>query len=243
VALMSVTRNILSSALFSMPFIGYQPVNISNSEPAVTAANITKQTILGPPFKWMWNRGTFHLDMDPTAASWGQDYLLSLPNFHFVEKLWLTDPTGKVIEIANLVQSLAAESVRKRPSSATMNTIDDAGNAMLRLNTLPDVAYTVDGFYQRAPVLMTSLANSWSPIPDHLSYIYDWGFLGFVSLLTKDARAPIFLGKFASHLLSAQDGLTATQRNIFLGNFLDLLGQQGREQIGVQQGAQARGNT
>lgn len=240
---MSVTRNVMASALFSMPFIGYQPVNISNNEPAITAANITKQTILGPPFKWPWNRGEFNVELDTTATTWGQDYLFNLPDFHFVEKVWLTDNNGKVNEITNIVQSLAAESVQKRPSSAAMNLQDDSGNVTLRLNTLPDLAYIIDGLYQRAPVLMTSLANTWSPIPDHLSYIYDWGFLGFVSLLTKDARAPIFLGKFASHLLGAQDGLTAMQRNIFLGNFLDVIGQQGREQLGVQQGAQARGNT
>ena len=240
---MSVSRNIMASALFSMPFINYQPVNISNNEPAVTAANLTKQTILGPPFKWPWNRGTFHIDLNPNETSWGQDYLFQLPDFHFIETLWLTDPQSKVTEIKNFVQSLAAESVSKRPSSAAMNLLDDDGNVTLRLNTLPDEAYGIDGFYQRAPILMTSLANSWSPIPDHLSYIYDWGFLGFVSLLTKDARAPIFLGKFASHLLGAQDGLTATQRNIFLGNFLELLGQQGREQLATQQGTQARGNS
>lgn len=241
---MSVTRNIMASALFSMPFIGYQPVNISNNEPAVTAANLTKQTILGPPFKWPWNRGSFHVDLDPDVTEWGQDYLFDLPDFHFVEKLWLTDPAdGKVTEITNLVQSLAGEHIVKRPSSASMNLQDPDGNVTLRLNTLPDVAYMIDGYFQRAPVLMTSLANTWSPLPDHLSYIYDWGFLGFVSLLTKDARAPIFLGKFASHLLGAQDGLTAMQRNIFLGNFLEVMGQQGREQLGVQQGAQARGNT
>lgn len=239
---MSVTRNIQASALFSMPFLGYQPVNISNNEPAVTAANITKQTMLGPPFKWAWNRGDFHVDLDPTISDWGQDYLLELPDFNFAEKIWLTDDKGKVIEIA-IVQSLAAESIQKRPSSAAINKQDDSGNVTLRLNTLPDLPYAIDGLYQRAPVLMSSLANGWSPIPDYLSYIYDWGFLGFVSLLTKDARAPIFLSKFASHLLGAQDGLTATQRNIFLGNFLEVMGQTGREQLGVQQGAQARGNT
>lgn len=239
---MSVTRNIQASALFSMPFLGYQPVNISNNEPAVTAANITKQTMLGPPFKWNWNRGGFHVDLDPTLTDWGQDYLLALPDYNFAEKIWLTDDKGKVIEIA-IVQSLAAESIQKRPSSAAINKQDDSGNVTLRLNTRPDLPYTIDGLYQRAPVLMTSLANTWSPVPDYLSYIYDWGFLGFVSLLTKDARAPIFLGKFASHLLSAQDGLTAIQRNIFLGNFLEVMGQTGREQLGVQQGAQARGNT
>lgn len=239
---MSVTRNIMASALFSMPFLNYQPVNVSNNEPALTAANLTKQTILGPPFKWPWNRSQFAVQLNPNDNAWGQDYLFNLPDFGFVEKIWLTDPNGKVTEITNIVSSLAAESAVKRPSSAAMNWMDDDGNVTLRLNTLPDVAYFINGYYQRAPVLMSSLANTWSPIPDHLSYVYDWGFLGFVSLLTKDARAPIFLGKFASHLLGNQDGLSATQRNIFLGNFLEVISAPQREQLGVQQGTQARMN-
>ena len=240
---MSTTRNIMASALFSMPFLNYQPVNVSNGEPAITAANLTKQTILGPPFKWPWNRGTFHVDLNPFETAWGQDYLFSLPDFHYVEKLWLTDPGGKVTEITNIVSSLASEYVIKRPSSAAMNLMDDDGNVTLRLNTLPDLPYAIDGYYQRAPVLMSSLANSWRPIPDHLSYVYDYGFLGFVAFLTKDARAPIFLGKFTSHLLANQDGLSAMQRNIFLGNFLDVISAPQREQLGVQQGTQARGNS
>jgi hypothetical protein len=240
---MPVTRNIMASALFSMPFIGYQPVNISNNEPAVSAANLTKQAMLGPPFKWPWNRGHFTVPMYTVETQWGQDYLFELPDFGYLETIWLTDPSGKVTQISNIVQSLAGESTAKRPSSAAMTLMDDDGNVTLRLNTLPDVPYTIDGDYQRAPFLMASLANTWSPIPDHLSYIYDWGFLGFVSLLTKDARAPIFLGKFASHLLGNQDGLSATQRNIFLGNWLDLMGQQSREQLATQQGAQARVNS
>jgi hypothetical protein len=239
---MSATRNIMASALFAQPFIGYQPVNISNMEPALTAANIVKQTMLGPPFKWPWNRAGFHIDLDPAETSWGQDYLLQLSDYHFAEKIWLTDQDDKVTEITNIVSALSTESVVKRPSSAAMYMQDNIGNVTLRLNTLPDEAYMIDGLYQRAPVWMTSLAAGWAPIPDHLAFIYDWGFMGFVSLLVKDARAPIFLGKFASHLLSSQDGLTAQQRNIFLGNFLDLLNQQGREQLATQQGAQGRAN-
>src|SRR5579862_2171914 len=106
----------MSSALFSMPFIGYQPVNISNQEPAVSAANITKQTMLGPPFKWPWNRSTFHIELTTSDTSWGQDYTLSLPDFHFCEKLTLTNPkTGEVRQITNVTEALTAESVVKRP--------------------------------------------------------------------------------------------------------------------------------
>lgn len=243
---MSTTRNIMSSVLFSRPFLNYQPVDISQGEPAVSSANLTRQTMLSPPFSWPYNRNNFHIELDPGAGPWGQDYMISIPDFHFVEKVWLTDPdSGKVNEITNLTQtrSLGAESAIQRPSSASMNLMDNTGLVTLRLNTLPDKPYVIDGFYQRAPLDMTSLASMWAPIPDHHRYIYDWGFLGFVALLTKDSRAAGYLGKFTSHLLGAQDGLTALQRNIFMGSFLELLTQQGRETMTTQQGVQSRGNT
>jgi len=235
------TKNIMSSALFAMPYLGYQPVDISNGEPAISVANIVKQTILGPPFKWPWNRGNIHVELDPDASSWGQDYLLEdVTDYGFLEQLWLTDENGAKKEI-EIRKFLAEESAVKRPGSGAV--IDDSDDGIvLRLNTVPDMAYVVDGFYQRGAVLMTSTANLWSPIPDRLSYIYDWGFLAMLSLLVKDARSGIFMGKFTSHLLGEQDGLTALQRNIFLGNWLDLITQQGRDSVSVQQGVQARGN-
>lgn len=239
---MSVTRNIQASALFSLPYLNYQPVDVSNDEPALTAANITKQTILGPPFRWNFNRSSIHVELDPNATSWVQDYLIpGVTDYGFLEQIWLTDPeTGDKKEI-EVRKSLAGDSTVKRPGSAAVQQDDETG-ITLRFNSKPDAPYIVDAMYQRAAVTMTSLASTWGPIPDHKSYIYDWGFLGFVSLLTKDARAPIFLSKFTSHLLGEQDGLTALQRNIFLGNWLDLLTQQGRETMAAQQGAQARGN-
>lgn len=236
---MSVTRNLQSSALFSMPFIGYQPVNISNSEPAVTAANLTKQTILGAPFKWNFNRGEFSFSTEPNE----QDYFETITDFGFLERVTLTDSKGVVKEI-EIVQSLSAESVQKRPGSISANLMDGAGGVNFRLNAIPPTGetYLVDGQYQKAPVLMSSLANTWGPIPDHLAYIYDWGFLSFVSLLTKDARFPIFGQRFTAHLLGAQEGLTALERNIFLGNFLQVMTAQERAQLTTQQGVTARQN-
>ena len=239
---MSVTRNLMSSALFAMPYLGYQPVDVSNGEPALSAANMTKQTILGPPFKWAFNRGKIHVALDDTATEWGQDYLVAgVTDFGFLEQIWLTDPQNGDKKEIEVRKALAEDSTIKRPGSAAVQGDDEYG-VTLRLNACPDAPYTIDAFYQRASLQMTSLASTWNPIPDHKSYIFDWGFLGFMSLLTKDARAPIFLGKFTSHLLGEQDGLTALQRNIFLGNWVDLLTQQGRETMAAQQGAQARGN-
>jgi hypothetical protein len=129
-----------------------------------------------------------------------------------------------------------------RPQSIAVQAQDDDG-VTLRINSLPDRAYLLNGFYQQIPLLVTSMASSWGPIPDHLGYIYDWGFLAMLSMITKDVRQAIFQQKFISHLLGAQDGITATQRNIFIGDWLALMGETGRNQLTTQQGIQARSAT
>ena len=243
---MPATRNIQASILFTLPFIGYQPANISNGEPAVNAANLIKQTMMGAPFSWPWNRTGFEITI-PIVDAFGdvdlsQDYALGAPSFGFLEKAWLTDAeTGEVKPLA-IVPGLAAESAVMRPQSIAVQTQDDDG-ITLRINSLPDRPYWLNGFYQKAPPTVTSPASSWSPIPDHLSYIYDWGFMALLSMITKDVRQGVWGQKFASHLLGAQDGITATQRNIFIGEWLALMGEAGRNQLTTQQGVQARSAT
>jgi hypothetical protein len=232
---MPATRNIMSSALFSLPFLGYQPVNVSNDEPALTAANLTKQTILGPPFSWAWNRADFQFDVVVDS----QNYELMLPNFGFIERAWLIDGQGNVIEI-KVRLALAAESHVQRPQSVAVQNMESDGTVNFRLNAMPDQPYTLAGFYQLAPVLMSSLAATWAPIPDYLSYIYDWGFLANVAMLTKDARFPIFAQRFNAHILGAQGGLTTLQRNIFLGNWLEVMSAAQDAQLSTQQGVSAR---
>lgn len=232
---MRTTRNLMSSALFCLPYLGYQPVNISNGEPALQAANLTKQTILGAPFRWAWNRRSMTF-----ITNGVQDYILPCTDYGYMESVWLTDPNDVVKEI-EVRNSLAKESAVQRPRSAAIQLVDlNTLNVLFRFNSAPDVIYNVEAPYQVEPTGMDSLASLWSPIPDSLGYIYDWGFLAMVCLLVKDARFPIFMQKFVSHLLGAQDGLTALQRNIFLGNWLDVMSEQSRTGMSTQQGQQAR---
>jgi hypothetical protein len=237
---MSATRNIMSSAFFALPFLGYQPVNISNNEPVLQAANIVKQTILGPPFVWPWNRVELETDIDMDE---GQDYLI-VPDvtepFGFLERAWVIDAKGKKTEI-KVVLGLAEESSKQRPSSIAAQAIDPDGTVTMRVNTIPDQTYTLRWNYQIAPVQMTSLAATWAPIPDYLGHITDWGLLAITAMLTKDVRVPLFGQRFVSHLLGAQDGLSATQRNIFLGNWLDLIAEPQRAGQMAQIANQMRG--
>lgn len=234
---MPATRNLESSVLFSLPFIGNQPANISNGEPALNCGNLIKQTMLGAPFIWPWNRAQLG-EIDVVKQ---QDYIIPATQFGFMEQVWLIDSQGKAKEI-EIKTSLSVESAVARPQSCAVQSQDDDG-ITLRLNTIPDQAYTLGGFFQNAPILMTSLANSWKPIPDSLAYIYDWGYLGLLSMITKDIRQPLFLQKFVSHLLGAQSGLTALQRNIFIGDWLTLMTQVTNAQGYAGQGIQARSAT
>lgn len=236
---MAATRNLLASTKFVLPFLSYQPVMIGDDDPALSAANFIKQTILGPPFTWRWNRSSIEFE----TTNNGQDYVLMVPDFGFAERYTLSDSdiTGKttVKEIA-VKNSLSLEATQQRPASASALEDDNLGNILFRLNTIPDKIYTVTCIYQRKAIPMTSMAATWEPIPDELSYVTDWGLLAILSMITKDQRFPIFRQMFTSHLLGHQDGLTQSQKNIFVGNFLQVLTEPQRATGLAQQGIQAR---
>lgn len=227
---MSSTRNLAASNAFTQPIMVYQPVAIQGDDPALTAANLIKQTILGAPFEWPYNSS----EIEVATITKQQDYTIIAPDFGYLSRIDLADPQGNIKEIA-VKTSLPRESAVQRPASAAIQNDDNQGNLTVRFNTLPDQVYTAVLQYQRKAVPMTSLASTWAPIPDQHSYIFDWGYLSILALLTKDPRMPQFRQMFLSNLLGAQDALDATQRNIFLGNWLDMTAEVQRNQQKVAQ--------
>lgn len=230
---MACTRTLYSSLSYVRPFLGYEPLLIGGQEPALTAANKVKQKMLGAPLSWRWNRR-----QQDILCTNQQDYALVDPNFGFIEKFWLTDPDEdggeRQVKEIPVMQNLSAESAVERPASACVLMDDNAGNLTVRLNNVPDKQYTLTVQSQNKARLLTSAASFWAPIPDELSYIYDEGFLAECCLLIKDARFPIFRQNFLSNLLSLQDGLDSTQRNIFIGDFLNEMRSFERAQLGTQ---------
>lgn len=234
---MPATRNLQASAQWALPLLDYTPITIAGPDPALTSANLTKQAILGAPFCWRWNRSvaTFQCVVGT------QDYSLPVRDIGFIEKVTLYDAAAKKQWPVKNEGALGAESNTQRPQSGTLQGEDSSGALTYRFNTPPDVAYLATIIYQRRAVPMTSMACTWGPIPDELAHIYDWGFLANLSIHTRDSRWPVFQQRFVAHLLGAQDGLEAMQRNIFLGNFIDAQLAQQRATMGVQQGMGARG--
>lgn len=188
-------------------------------------------------------------DIVATASTGGlitagstQDYTLALPELGHIHTASVLDisraPANKWIEL--LVKSnIALDSNTARPQFIEPHVQDANGNVTFRVLPAPDKAYPVALHIQKSAPNITSLNQTWAPIPDFMEYIYNWGFLSLMFLFADDpSRAPMASQKFVTHLLGRASGLTAIERNIFLNNWNDLTA---LEVATMQQGVQARG--
>lgn len=237
----TATKTILDTIKWAKTLnFGRRSGNHNEMEPAITSANMVMQTILGAPFAWRWNNinGSFTCLTDGT-----QDYTVNIPTFGWLEYASIQDIAdvrnpAKWIELQPQ-NSLSLDSeLGSRPMFICPQTEDVAtGNIVFRVSPAPHTAYPVSFQVQESALLITSLNQTWGPIPDYLSYIYNWGFLSFMYMFADDPRFGMANQKFIAHLLGAQEGITETQRNIFLANW-DLLTM--TQKMQAQQGNQAR---
>lgn len=130
-----------------------------------------------------------------------------------------------------------------RPTFIATQSCDEAGTTFVfRLMPVPDLLYQVNLTYQNSPGAFSNsnLNQTWG-IPDQLQYIYNYFFAFFVFDYFDDPRAARYRQLAVAALLARQTGLSKTDRNLFLGNFLDLMKEETSEEQGSQQGTQARG--
>ena len=186
-------------------------------------------------------------NLAPTAATNGvitagttQDYTLLVPEFSHIEHASVLDiskaAATKWIELS-VKDNLALESNTARPLFIEPHTEDASGNVVFRLMPAPNLAYPVSLHIQKVAPLITSLNQTWAPLPDFMSYVYNYGFLALMWGYIDDPRAQMASQKFVSHLLGRASGLTAIERNIFLNSWNDLTQ---LEIATMQQGVQAR---
>lgn len=232
------TNTLLDSMEWAKKMNFNRPSAIGNSlEPALTSANIVKQTILGAPFSWWWNSfaTTF------TCSAGIQDYVVNTPNFAWIENSAVQDPGTTNQRQLSVKMSLAIDSVAQasRPTFISpLNQDTSTGDVTFRLMPVPDKPYIVNQLVQQSPTLFANLSDVWGPIPDYLSYIYNWGFLSMMWMFADDPRWAMANQKFIAHLLGAAQGLEETEKNIFLNNWNGITPAQN---IAIQQGYQARG--
>jgi hypothetical protein len=291
------------------------PVIGNSLEPALTAATIVLQVILGPPFEWWWNSEELVFTCNPvpnsatstavtvsnglltvtaantfipgqlilpsalatltqlngflieiaTANAAGftanvqgisngtdtvgtftnlttQDYTIPAPVFSHIEHASVLDlsSTGAPLKWYELTvkNDLSLETSQNRPMFISPEIEDGNGNVTFRVASAPDKKYPITLHVQLAAPAVTSINQTWAPLPDFMQYIYTWGFMALMWQFADDPqRAAWANSKFVTALLARADGLDDEQKNIFLNNWDEL-----RMGFGPmkQQGIQAR---
>ena len=300
----AITIQLKTTLEWAKRFIANRDATIGNGvEPAITNANLILQTVLGPPFRWRWNRvitgfytqagvqdyklinwqpqtavGLGWLTVDsygnsqqvlvagttgtstPTwnntpggttsdgvgggAATW-----INLGNlggstsinfaFGWIEGAVVKDVKNNYQEMSPKIW-LAQSTPQDRPREISAQIDNGDGNQTFRLQPVPDQVYPVLITIQEKPGLFTKTSQTWSPIPDEYSRIYDWGFLALMFLFADDPRFQVANQKFVTQILGAHSGLTDTERNIFYNNWMQVTGQITSMNNTMNQGGQAR---
>ena len=91
-----------------------------------------------------------------------------------------------------------------------------------------------------APVPFANLADTWG-IPDQLQYIYNYFFAFFMFDYFDDPKAARYRQLAVAAILARQSGLSETDRNLFLGNWLPIMEEANAKSESTSQGNQARG--
>ncbi len=150
---------------------------------------------------------------------------------------------GTTTEITGTVTVLGTGSELGSPNRISPQVDDNAGNITFRLMPAPDRVYTVEVIFQkRIPALVAATTDTWAPIPDHYSYIYQWGFLALMLAYNQDMRWTQANQKFVGNLLGAAEGLSEEQRDIFQAAWLGSITEQQALGMKTQQGIGARSN-
>ena len=216
---------------YASSFVRYAPLTLSADDPAFSNADWVRQFILSAPFAWRWNRTVTKIQCAVGQA----DYKVALPTFGWIEKAVCVDPnngySSTELEVATII---AQENLPNLPAKIAAELDDDAGNITFRLFPTPDSEYIVYVTSQNAAPLFTATTGTWEPIPDYLSYIYNQGFLAKTYEYVGDPRFQQAMQLFLQLVVATNEGLTETQRNIFLADRINT----NREQLKLQQGKQ-----
>lgn len=200
---------------------------------------MTQQVMTSPPFKFPWNRNTKNF----TCSAGTQDYTVAVTDFGYLEIATGQYPTTNKSFPLNVKNNTPlGENTTDQQQPVTISVMQNSVgvNVKLRLLGAPDQAYVITCWYQSFAALMTDPTSNWT-VPDYMSYIYNRGLLAHLYEARGDMRAQQEKQAFALALLSASEGLTETERNVFLMQYLANPRELELLQLKTQQGVQARG--
>ena len=207
----------------------------TNNDPAFSNADWVKQTILAPPFAWRWNRTIQGVPSAPAFATTVgvSDYTVSLPTFGWLEKAVLYDPQSGYVATELQVELLKGEDTLANVPQRIAAQLDDLeGNITFRIFPSPDQIYNVVLLFQNAATLFTDVTNTWTPIPDYMSYVYNQGVDYKTFEYLGDPRAQTSGQLFFQSLAQMAEGLTESQKNLWAADRLNSIRQQNMLQTG-----------
>lgn len=216
----------------------WNPTVGTNNEPAISAANMTQQVMISPPFHFPWNRNTIQF----STIIGTQDYTQVVTDFGWLELGTMLNPTtNKVFPLAIKNTTPLGESTDSQTPTTLSVLVNTVGTSIkLRFLGVPNAVYTVNLWYQKFQPLLSTLGGAWAA-PDYLSYIYNRGFLAHLYEARGDVRAQQEKVAFAAALISTHEGLTDSEKNIFLQQYLVNPRSMESLQLKTQQGVMARG--
>jgi hypothetical protein len=209
------TIQLQRSITLASAFVRYAPLTLSTNDPALSNADWVRQFILSPPFAWRWNRAVTTV----TTSIGDPDYVKAIANLGWIEKAVIYEPNdGNATHELEVSNNLAVETQENQPTKISAQLDDDAGNITFRLVPAPDKVYTVEITYQKSSPLFTAPTETWAPLPDYLSYMYNQGFLAKALEYINDSRFAGSMQLFLQQLVAANNGLSDAQKNIFMAD-------------------------
>ncbi len=156
------------------------------------------------------------------------------------------------------ITSVAAESggntvyagtflVNSFPIGSAASVTGFAGSAVVNNGTFTVVAVTTTSLTLNNAVGVSVVAaasvlnQTWYPIPDSYSDIYNNLFLSEAYAATDDGRSEVYRRRGVAAFLAKAEGLTDTQKNIFVQQWLSQAREAGSVTLKLQQGVAGRG--
>lgn len=234
----SSTITLDRSVKYVRRFIFNNPLTFSGTtDPALWMADWVRNTILQPPFAWRWNR----TEITQALTTGTQDYLVNLPNFGWLESATVKDTvsTPNASYRMEIALNPGTEIVNNQPNQVAARLDDGNGNITFRFTPPPTASFTTATLaYQNASPKFVNMSDTWAPIPDYYSNIYQTGLLAKAYEFCGDERFPATMQMFVRSLVGANGGLTQTQVNLFtaemMRNVLTAQGMQQESQISHQ---------
>lgn len=215
---MASTIPLQRSITLASSFIRYAPLTMSNDDPAFSNADWVRQFMLSAPFAWRWNRQTTTF----STVIGTSDYVVSLPSLGWIEKAVLYYPVnGNQTQELEVENNLAIESRPNQPTKISAQFDDGEGNITFRLVPAPDEVYNIEVTSQKAAGTFTDLTDTWSPLPDYMSYVFNTGFAAKCYEYMNDPRFQAVMQLFLQQTVAANEGLTDDQKSIFLSDRLN----------------------